>query len=329
MSPRRALVIFIALTVFVFAQAAWWIIFMAILVDEKVEMARALGATPEYVARIHEEEIRRQVMLGFEGTVFLLLVLVGAWLIYRALVRSEQLKFHQRNFMMAVTHELKTPLASLKVGLESLTSPKIDAARRAEVLPRMREDVARLERLVEDVLEAGRFERDNAHLRLEPVDFSRLVAERLEALRSRANRKQVEIVSQLASGVVVQADTRAMARAVDAILENAVKYNDNPVVRIEARLTADNRTARLELSDNGVGFEPKEREAIFGRFYRLGDELTRRHPGTGLGLYLCREIIRAHGGKVTAASRGPGTGATFTIELKVLQSHEDDSAGRG
>ncbi|MBD3257563.1 hypothetical protein GF377_03945, partial [candidate division GN15 bacterium] len=122
LSTRTALIIFIVMVVFIIAQAAWWVIFMAQLVDEKVEMAESLGASPGYVEQIHQQEIRRQIMVGTEGTVVLLLFLVGIWLIYRALVSADRTQMQQENFLMAVTHELKTPLASLRLSLDTVES---------------------------------------------------------------------------------------------------------------------------------------------------------------------------------------------------------------
>ena len=159
-SPRTALIVFLVLVLFVFAQAVWWIIFMAKLADEKVEIAEHLNAGATYVEQLHEEEISRQVMLGLEGTVFLLLLLVGIWLIYRALLQAEALKRNQENFLMAVTHELKTPIASMKLYLDTLSSERIPPEKKTAVLPRMKQDASRLERMVENILEAGRAEQN-------------------------------------------------------------------------------------------------------------------------------------------------------------------------
>ncbi len=105
LSPKQALILFVSIATVLVAQAAWWVVFMARLVDEKVQMAIDLGADQAFVDMIHRQEIRRQVMVGSEGVFLLLLVGFGAWLIYRALVRAEELKFHQQNFLMALTHE--------------------------------------------------------------------------------------------------------------------------------------------------------------------------------------------------------------------------------
>ena len=327
LTPRRALILFIFLTVCISAQAIWWIVFMAGLVDEKVEIAEELGAAPQFVEQLHAQEITRQIMIGFEGLFFLLVIGGGAWLIYRALVKTEQLKFNQQNFLMAVTHELKTPLASIKIYIDTLSSPKIPSEKKTRILPRMKSDLVRLEKLVENILEAGRFERSGYRLHREVIDLSALLERLVERYRHLPWETPVEIETAMASAVQVSGDPEALSRAIEAILENAMKYNDKEHVKLHIALNRENRAARIDIVDNGLGLNRGDREAIFDRFYRVGSELSRMRPGSGLGLYLCREIVRAHGGDVIAESEGPGLGARFIMTLEAVANHEDNSAG--
>lgn len=315
-SPKSALALFLFMAMTALALAVWWIIFMAHLVDEKVEIAQELGASAAMLERIHQQEISRQVMLGMEGVFLILLILLGGWLIYRALVRTEELKFHQQNFLMAVTHELKTPLASIKLYLDTLQSPKIDASKKDTILPKMQEDVVRLENLVQNILDAGRFERSGHHLNKVALNLSELVTERVEIFRKLPTSISAHIDSQIEPDVPFVGDRPALGRAVDSILENSFKYHDGSKVEVRVTLHVEAGRIVLAIADKGIGFSKKDGRAIFDRFYRVGDEMTRRQAGTGLGLFLCREIIRAHGGEVAAFSDGPGTGATFTIRLK-------------
>lgn len=324
LSSKGALWLFIAMVVTLVALGAWWIIFMAQLVDEKVDIAQELGARQEYIDQIQAQEVRRQIMVGMEGITFLLLILGGAWLIYRALVRTEELKFHQQNFLMAVTHELKTPLASIRLYLDSLQSTKIDPARKEKIVPRMQEDVDRLGRMVENILDAGRFERSGYHVNRTMLDLSNLVESRVAELCKAPTTVSLKVEKEITPGIQFYGDRAALGRAIDAILENSVKYHDSKEIVLRTKLFIEGKQIILSIADNGMGFERREANALFERFYRVGDEMTRQRPGTGLGLYLCREIIRAHGGKVKAFSDGPGKGATFTIELK--KNHEDNPA---
>jgi signal transduction histidine kinase len=327
-SSRRTkdLVLFLSLTVVILAQAVWWIIFMARLVDEKVELARQFGADPAFVEQLHDQEIGRQTMVGMEGIFFLVLVLFGAWLIYRSLIKAEELKFHQQNFLMAVTHELKTPLASMKIYLDSLTSPKIPVEKKTGIAPKMREDVLRLEKLVENILDAGKFERSGYALSKETFDLTRLLGELTNRMRQVPLTKEIEINEKL-EPVQFFGDRKALSRAIEAIFENCLKYNESSKIAIDISLTNRGNKVIIAISDNGIGLKKGDRTKIFDRFYRVGDELKRSKPGTGLGLYLAREIIRQHDGEVTVASEGIGKGSRFEITLKRTDGNEENIAG--
>lgn len=315
LSSKSALIWFLFMVLVAVALAVWWIIFMAQLVDEKVEIAQQMGASREMLEQIQAQEVRRQVMLGMEGVFLILLILTGGWLIYRALVKTEELKFHQQNFLMAVTHELKTPLASIKLYLDTLQSPKIDASKKETIVPKMQDDVVRLEHLVQNILDAGRFERSGYQLRKSDLDLSALVQDRVDAIRKVHTPIPKNVKAFIQPEIPFYGDGVALGRAIDAILENSLKYHDG---NVDIAVDLVNSGGRIVLSvrDKGIGFDRTDAKAIFERFYRVGDEMTRRQAGTGLGLYLCREIIRAHGGRVDAESDGPGKGATFTIRLK-------------
>jgi signal transduction histidine kinase len=326
-SPRTALWLFVSVTVVLATQAVWWIAFMARLTDEKVELAGELGAGEEFLQVLQEQEISRQIMLGLEGIFFLLLVGVGAWIIYRALVNAEKLKFHQQNFLMAVTHELKTPLASMKIYLDSLGSERISTERKAQIIPRMRDDIGRLDKLVQNILDAGRFERDGYRLDRSQFDLVRLIKETIEHFQKEPHKITLEIRRSLPEQLQFEGDPIAFRRALGTVIENCIKYNDNNPVQIDITATKDVDDIKITISDNGIGLDPSDQRQIFERFYRAGEELTRNRPGSGLGLYLCREIIRAHGGTIFARSDGVGHGTTFTITIRSDIEHETDISG--
>jgi len=315
LSQKSALIIFIVLLVFIIGQGAWWVIFMAQLVDEKVDIAAQLGGDPAFVEEIHQQEIARQIMLGLEGSAFLIVLMIGIWLIYRALVKTEQLKRHQQNFLMAVTHELKTPLASMKVYLDSLQSAKIPEAKKQAIFPRIKNDVARLEGMVENILEAGRIGRHAYRLNRERVDLSELVDRAAEETAHVVSTVPVSLSREIEKDIYIEADPVVLKRAIDAVLDNALKYHDGRQVDITVRLTTGRKRAKVTIADKGIGLQRQECEAVFDRFYRVGSELTRTTQGTGLGLYLCREMIREHGGEVIARSEGLNKGTRFTITL--------------
>ncbi len=327
LSPKTVLGIFIFLVVFVLVQGTWWVVFTAQLVNEKVEMAEQLGADQQYVEDIHRQEVSRQIVIGSGGVVFLLLLLLGIWAIYRTLLRTQQLKIQQQNFLMAVTHELKTPLASAKLYLDSLQSEKIPLEKKWSVLPRMRQDVVRLETMIENILDAGRFERHAYQIKRERVNLSQLLASAVVALETIPAAVPRSVETDIEPDLYIQGDPVALRRAINAVLENALKYHNGHHVVVNVGLRARGDRALLMIADNGVGLEKADCKAVFERFYRVGDGLTRTTGGSGLGLYLCREMIRLHRGDVTAHSAGRGRGAEFTFSLPLERGDENNPAG--
>jgi K+-sensing histidine kinase KdpD len=277
---------------------------------------------------MHTEEISRQMMIGMEGLFFLVLISLGAWMIYRALVKTEELKFHQQNFLMAVTHELKTPLASMKIYIDTLQNEKIPYEKRQDIIPKIKEDTYRLEKLVENILEAGRFERSGYNLNKEKFDLSSMVNETIDNIKKHSLGKNLEIKkTKFEENLIINGDKGALKRAVEAILENALKYNEQNIVKIEISLFSKTKLVYLSIVDNGIGLTKKDSTRIFNRFYRVGEEIKRSTAGSGLGLFLCREIIKAHDGTVEAISEGLGKGVSFNIKLKTGNNHENNSAG--
>lgn len=315
LSQKRALGVFILLVLFLLSMAVWWIVYLARLTDEKVEIAAQLGASPEFVEELHQQEISRQVMVGSEGVMFLLLILVGIWLIYRAVAQAERLRRHQENFLMAVTHELKTPLASMAIYVDTLESPRIPEEKKKTVLPRIRQDIKRLERLVENILQAGRFDSSGYRPDRSRVELDKMLESLLDRLVRDWPNVRIHVERDIESGVEANVDGPVIKRAVSAVLDNAIKYAGRPEAHITVRLHRRDDRGEITIADRGIGMEEKELKLIFERFYRVGDELTRGSEGTGLGLYLCREMIRAHGGRIRARSGGSGKGTEFTINL--------------
>jgi signal transduction histidine kinase len=314
---KKNLILFLSLAFVVLAQAVWWIVFMAQLVDEKVKLAMQFGADQSFIDNLNRQEVSRQIMVGLEGIFFLILILAGAWLIYSSLLKAEELKFHQQNFLMAVTHELKTPLASIRIYLQSLKSPKISDETKDGIIPKMTPEITRLEKLVENILNAGRFERSGYHLRRETINLSNTVRYQIENLKKMPTKSELRIEEDIVPNVNYYGDQQALGQALDAILENGLKYNVNGIVILKISLATKGKFILLTVSDNGIGLEKKDTSRIFNRFYRVGDEMSRSYSGTGLGLFLAREIVRQHGGDLTAESPGLGQGTTVTMKLKI------------
>ena len=286
-----------------------------------------LGADRDFIGHIQDEEISRQMMVGSEGIFFLLLVGVGAWLIYRALVKNEQLKFAQQNFLMGVTHELKTPLASMKIYLDTLKSEKIPQEKKLEIIPRLKDDVNRLEQLVENILEAGRFEKSGYKIHKETFDIIQLINFSTDRLKEHSHQKKLHITkNSFPDEYIFYGDRYALKRAFEAIFENSLKYSDKETIELNINFKPDSHHINIIISDNGIGIEKKDIDLIFERFYRVGQIINQSKPGTGLGLYLCKEIVKAHKGTISVSSDGFQKGVEFKIQLKVMKNHENNIA---
>ncbi len=300
---RAPLVLFLTIVVLALAQIGWWV---AVLVRD-VE-----GGVSS------EERARRIVMVVTEGVAFAVAMVFGAFLIYRSTRREEQIRRDEANFLAAVTHELKSPLASLRLHAESLEMRSGDAERVRTYSARMLDDVGRLERLVENLLAAGRAQSGLLDVRPVDLDLSAEVVRYVESTAPLLASKGLEVRADVEPEVHAMADPAAFRSVLENLVDNAVKYSDPPA-SIEVRLRREPAGAVLEVRDEGMGLDREDSDRVFDRFYRAGDERVRTAKGTGLGLYLVREIALAHRGDVAVESPGRGRGATFRVRWPRLE----------
>jgi two-component system sensor histidine kinase SenX3 len=262
----------------------------------------------------------------FFGSLLFLLLIAGLVLIVILLLREVRLNERQSNFVSAVTHELKTPVASLKLYLDTLAYRDIDPDRRAEFYRTMRQDIERLNSTINNVLSAAMYtDRPVADPR--PLDLVRLARRAIELTVSRHQLPKDAIHYAGASTLRVAGDAQALETAVLNLLDNAVKYSKERVeVEIEVWGDADGQ-AHVRVRDHGIGMSRTHLPFIFTRFYRIGSEVRRSRTGTGLGLFIVRAIVKGHRGTITADSLGPDRGSTFTISLPSLLEPEPEAEG--
>jgi signal transduction histidine kinase len=269
-----------------------------------------LQETAEY-KKIERNWHKGHRMIIAEGLFFTACLIFGLWVINRSANREVTLARQRRNFLLSITHELKSPIASLRLVLETLGKRELAREQLENLCKGGLNDANRLQQLVEDLLLAARLE-DNWRPSLEPVDLPALVRDVAGGLQIRFPQANFQLRFP-EDFPPVQADKSGMNAIVQNLLENAVKYSpEGSVVEFSAEQTG--RNFRLRVADHGQGIPDEEKQAVFEKFYRLGNEETRQSTGTGLGLYIVNQVVKAHGGTIRVADNKP-RGTIFTIEI--------------
>jgi signal transduction histidine kinase len=261
----------------------------------------------------------RQEIKLFLGAILFLAIIAGLVLNTIFLVREIRRNEQHDSFINAVTHELKTPIASIRLYLQTLQRREVEAEQRREFYQSMLLDTERLMHTVEQVLRAGEAAQKKRPAQLHPLDFDRLVGECLDLARSRhhlqTNALDYRKTLNGVGSAEVAGDPEELRTAVSNLIDNAVKYSPGGV-RISVELEVpDAEHIVLRVRDHGVGIPPHELKRIFKRFYRVTHRSLAGVKGTGLGLFIVRSIARKHGGQVFAQSEGLGKGTTVILEL--------------
>ena len=257
------------------------------------------------------------------GALFFMLLIAGLVLLCIWLVREMRVNQRQQAFLDAVTHEMKTPLASLRLYVDTLGRHEPAPERRREFLTHMGEDLDRLDRTVDQVLAAARAEERARPDRVDRTELPALLSSCILEIRSRHGLPEQALRLDAGSGVRVRGDAAELGLVFRNLLENAVKYSTGPVdVQVAVSGPLDGRVS-VEIADRGIGIPRDELRRIFERFYRVGRDVQRQVAGLGLGLFIVRSLVRRQGGQVVARSEGAGRGSSFVVTLRVA------SAGAG
>ena len=302
-NPGRVLLIFIGIGLVFVVQMAWWVIFFIRSVTDDVR-ERYLG------------------MLISEGVFFIVLILLGLYQIYRVLKHQMFLKQQFRDFFAGFSHELKTPLASMKLQLETQLSIDLPENKRKELNENMLEDVERLELSLENILDVFRYESGELRMVPQPVDIDGWLRHTADSFVRSYHAESLKVHYDLASQAMVAIDDRYFHTVVANLVQNSFRYSEvSPVLYISSCRQGDE--VLLRFRDEGVGLEADEIEKVFRKFYRADQDHSLKHKGVGIGLFLCRQIVEAHQGEIAVSSEGKNKGAIFTIKLKV----RDDECG--
>ena len=314
MKTRRALVLYGMIVATLALMLAWWVVFFVRQGGVLVERANRAGAelSPAQAAAVRDAAHQSLRMFLFEGGFLLVLFVAGVVLVLRAMRREVVLARQQREFLSAVTHELRTPLASARLALQSLALGRVGPEKRERYLANAGADLARLSELVERVLESSRVATGRAKLVLERLDLSEFVRARARALGAEvAPELRLELAAP--EPLPVEADAAALETILRNLLANAAKYAPDSE-RVQISATRAGREALLTVRDHGPGASG-DPARLFGPFVRGDGPLVKSRPGVGLGLYLVGELVRALGGRVEARNASEGRG--FEVEVRL------------
>jgi two-component system, OmpR family, sensor histidine kinase SenX3 len=258
-------------------------------------------------------------ILLFLGSLLFLTIIVGVVLNTTFLVREIRRNEQHDAFINAVTHELKTPVASIRLYLETLQTRPVDDIKRREFYRTMLEDSDRLLATIEQVLRTGRIGSSSRRkLHLVRISLNGVIEECLERTRALHRLPSEAVEYRPGSEVTVMGDPDEVRAAVSNLIDNAVKYSGS-AVKVVVETDAGDKFVFVRVRDQGPGIPKMELKQIFKRFYRVPGPLATRVKGTGLGLFIVRSVAKRHGGRAWAESDGPGQGSTFILQLPIVK----------
>lgn len=305
------------LLAYIVAALVWWFIALGRQNEQMASLrTQQLDKNDrEYLNKqthIAEDKKRKTAQYIGEGSIFFLLIVAGAVFVYRAVVKELKLGRQQQNFMMAITHELKTPVAVAKLNLETLLMRKLDEEKQQKLLQLALQETNRLNVLCSNLLISSQIEAGGYRITQEDINISELVSNAVSDFLNRFPQRVLQ--TDIEKEHFVNGDVLLLQMAINNLVDNAIKYSPKDSV-IKVQLSLRNGSIIIKVMNEGAGIDTKDREKIFEKFYRAGNEATRKAKGTGLGLYITRRIIETHKGKIYVDPLYD-KGTAIVIELK-------------
>ncbi|HXH99094.1 MAG TPA: ATP-binding protein [Sphingobacteriaceae bacterium] len=283
---RKPLLIFYFLTLYALAELIWWGVLL-------------IRAVPH----------SKGMILG-EGAVFIFLFIVGAYQLHKAINKDHKLHKQQKNFLLSVTHELKSPLASIKLYIETILKRDLSNDQREAFLVNSLKDIERLDDLVENMLLATKIDNKSYSFPKEEFNLSKLVEKVADRLQVHSCKSQTINLS-VKPEIYLKGDKFALTSVVTNLVENAVKYSYD-CAEVDVHLEKNADEIILSVADNGIGIADEEKPRIFDKFYRVGNEDTRKTKGTGLGLYIVKHVLDKHQATIKVRNNQP-SGSIFEV----------------
>ncbi|MFT4093569.1 MAG: ATP-binding protein [Niabella sp.] len=319
---KRTTVKFWLLLIYVIAALVWWFIslekqsremhvYQLNHLNTTIDKKKTPGLYASELKKIDEAFHRNNIKYAGEGVVFLGLILLGAAFVFRSMRQQILMQEQQQNFMMAVTHELKTPIAVSKLNLETILKHHLDEQKTKKLIQTSLDETKRLDFLTNNILVSAQLENKGFKLNKEELDFSSLLADRVGEFRKRFPERIIN--AEIPEGIDLNGDPLLLQILINNLLENAVKYSEKDDA-ITVDLVKENGIIEMQVKDEGPGIPDEERKKIFSKFYRIGNEATRKKQGTGLGLYLCNKIAKDHNADILMTNNNP-KGSIFAVKF--------------
>ncbi|MEP7141672.1 MAG: HAMP domain-containing sensor histidine kinase [Ferruginibacter sp.] len=311
---RFIFLVYWVLLSYIIAALVWWFIALNQQNSQMAafELSQLKSNDPQYNSRlekINDIEKRKTAQYIGEGTIFLLLILSGAVFIYRAVRRQFKSGQQQQNFMMAITHELKTPIAVTKLNLETLQKRKLDDSQRQRLIQNTIQEANRLNALCNNMLLASQIEAGAHHIAKEEISLTDLVNDCANDFMIRYPQRIFN--KEVDGNIDINGDMLMLQMAVNNLIDNAIKYSAKESV-VTIILQQQGNSITLKVKDEGKGIDAAEKKKVFDKFYRIGNKATKGAKGTGLGLFLTKKIAEQHLANIFVTDNVP-TGSIFTI----------------
>jgi K+-sensing histidine kinase KdpD len=321
---KRTIIIFSFFVVYIVFQFLWWEILLVKqsneIISEKQNIA-ALSSTDfnlitRDIALLEDKKVQKIYMIVGEGSVFLLILLFGVYLVRKSIRKEIEVSSQQKNFILSVSHELKTPIAAAKLQLQTLLKHQLSREQQEKLLTNALNETERLHQLVDNVLLANQIENHNLSIRQEAINLGELIEQTTSRYYSQyINEGMIHLKIQ--SQISINGNKDLLPSVIINLIDNAIKYSFDKI-SIKVVLESVNDDAVLKIIDCGVGVLEKEKEKIFDKFFRSGHEETRRTKGTGIGLFIVKRICDLHHAKIQLFDNKP-QGSVFQITFKALK----------
>jgi len=320
---RFIIVVYWLLLLYIVAALVWWFVSLEKqnqdLTDLRYSELNSQKAIldprkfEEQLFKIDHDSKRNTEKYIAEGVTFLMLILVGAFFVYRSTSKQFRVQLQQQNFMMAITHELKTPISVAMLNLETLQKYQLDAEKQKKLIRMTLQETSRLDTLINNILVSSQLEGGGYVFSKEELDFSSLFKDCIRDAKARYPERN--FIENIEPEIEIAGDPLLLQLLISNLVENAVKYSpkEKPIT---CKLNKAGNDVIMNIIDEGIGVADTEKTKIFEKFYRTGNESTRKTQGTGLGLYLCRKIAGDHNADISVTNNIP-SGTNFAIHFHI------------